>query len=285
MTLSRRLADSFIVLCTVAGAALGCGTPPTEPPPPPSPPIVYCVPVTWMEDPNDPNSDMVILWYYRIDGQPLYVSNPMPLPATQACACGLTPLPAIPGVADLGITFGGPYDPCAGLPANVQGYGPFAPNNNPGIPQQIDSFFDVFYNVAGIPNPGTSLSNTFSFSGPGTIPSGVVWDVYRKIRIPRGFHPRNICPPGALSAIGLFLINGNQVLAEPGTQGQPPIPFAQFQQNPGNSAFYKVCWAPYCQRIPCRPVPPFCLGDADGNGIVNFADITAVLASFNMACP
>ncbi len=28
-----------------------------------------------------------------------------------------------------------------------------------------------------------------------------------------------------------------------------------------------------------------CLGDADGSGAVNFADITAVLASFNLMCP
>jgi hypothetical protein len=30
---------------------------------------------------------------------------------------------------------------------------------------------------------------------------------------------------------------------------------------------------------------PFCFGDANGDGMVNFMDITAVLAAFNTACP
>lgn len=281
-TIREKLTAVALALCSATGAALGCGTPPTEPPPPPDPPVVYCVPVTWMEDPTDPLFDMVILWYYRIDGLPLYQSNPMPLFPTQACACGLTPLPTV--AQDLGISFGGAYDPCAGIPDNVPGYGPFGPPIQPGVPQQIDSFFDIFYSVAGIPNSGTP-SASFSFSGPGTIPPGVVWDVYRKIRIPRGFHPRNLCPPGSLSAIGLFLVDNGQVFAEPPAQGLPPIPFPQFQQNPGQSAFYKVCWAPFCQRIACRPAPVPCPGDANGDGAVNFADITNVLSFFNMPCP
>lgn len=33
------------------------------------------------------------------------------------------------------------------------------------------------------------------------------------------------------------------------------------------------------------PLPGVCPGDADGNGIINFADITAVLATFNSVCP
>lgn len=281
--LRSQLCVVALALCSAAGAAFACGTPPTEPPPPPAPPIVYCVPVTWMEDPNDPTADMVILWYYRVDGLPLYQSNPMPLFPTQACICGLTALPTIPGVQDLGLSFGGAYDPCAGLPGNVQGYGPFNPLGGPTA-LQVDSFFDVFYNVAGIP-PATQQTTSFGFSGPGTIPNGVVWDVYRKIRIPRGLHPRNLCPPGALSAIGLFLADNGQVFAEPPAQGLPPIPFGAFQQNPGASAFYKVCWAPFCQRIPCRPAVPPCMGDANGDSIVNFADITTVLAFFGMPCP
>ncbi|MBL8747156.1 MAG: hypothetical protein JNK58_12480 [Phycisphaerae bacterium] len=285
MNLTRqRVAAAALAIAATAATAIGCGTPPTEPPPPPNPPIVYCVPVTWMEDPNDPAADMVILWYYRIDGQPLYVSNPMPLFPTQACACGLSPLPAIPGVQDLGLSFGGAYDPCAGLPDNVQGYGPFAPPTLPTTIPQIDSFFDIFYSAAAIPNSGASAT-AFSFSGPGTIPPGVVWDVYRKIRIPRGMNPRNLCPPGALSAIGLFLVDNGQVFSEPGAQGQPPVPLPLFIQNPGASAFYKVCWAPFCQRIPCRPAPTPCPGDANGDHLVNFADITSVLANFNMPCP
>lgn len=283
-SIRKQLSAVVLALCSAAGAAFGCGTPPTEPPPPPAPPIVYCVPVTWMEDPNDPASDMVILWYYRIDGLPLYQSNPMPLFPTQACACGLSPLPLIPGVQDLGLSFGGAYDPCAGLPDNVPGYGPFVPLGGAGIPPQIDSFFDVFYNVANIP-PSPQPASSFAFGGPGTIPPGVVWDVYRKIRVPRGFHPRNLCPPGALSAIGLFLVENGQVFAEPPAQGLPPIPFPVFAQNPGASAFYKVCWAPFCQRIPCRPAVPPCPGDANGDGLINFADITNVLANFNMPCP
>lgn len=30
---------------------------------------------------------------------------------------------------------------------------------------------------------------------------------------------------------------------------------------------------------------PFCAGDADGNGVINFTDITSVLANFNAMCP
>jgi hypothetical protein len=280
----RSLGACTLALLSAVGSALACGTPPQPPPPPPDPPIVYCVPVIWMEDPVDPTADMVVLWYYRIDGLPLYQSNPMPLFSNQACACGLSALPAIPGVQDLGLSFGAAYDPCGGLPDNVKGYGPFGAIPSGPLTQQIDSFFDVFYNVAAIPStmPGNAA---FGFSGPGTIPSGVIFDVYRKIRVPRGFHPRNLCPPGALSAIGLFLVQSGQVLAEPPALGLPPIPFPQFQQNPGQSAFYKVCWAPFCQRIPCRPVPPFCAGDANGDGIVSFADVTTVLANFGAICP
>lgn len=32
-------------------------------------------------------------------------------------------------------------------------------------------------------------------------------------------------------------------------------------------------------------IPAFCAGDADGNGIVNFADITSVLANWLGMCP
>lgn len=40
-------------------------------------------------------------------------------------------------------------------------------------------------------------------------------------------------------------------------------------------------------RISIRPTPcpPPCIGDANGDNIVNFADITATLASWNMTCP
>jgi hypothetical protein len=51
-----------------------------------------------------------------------------------------------------------------------------------------------------------------------------------------------------------------------------------------------VTWAP-CPASRSEPAgvtvlpPPVCFGDADGSGIVNFADITSVLANFGNACP
>lgn len=74
-----------------------------------------------------------------------------------------------------------------------------------------------------------------------------------------------------------------QLLAGPGFTG--PIPagtytFLMQQTSPLNSA-YSVDFI----VVPaCAAAPSMCAGDADGNNIVNFADITSVLANFNNMC-
>jgi hypothetical protein len=291
--LRRRAMSSILWSVGMVGSALACGTPPIEPPPPPAPPVVCCRVVSWFLDPTDLTRQCVVVCYFREDGLPLYQSNPMPLAGSQACACGLSPLPNIPGVSEGGVSFGpaGGADPdCAPLPANVNGYGPFG--NDPCSPaaQQVDSFFDVFYTAAGIPRDPTSprSSSTFSFSGPGIIPPGVTWRVYRKICFPRNVPVSQVvCPPGSLSAIGLFLVSDGQVFAEPSGPGLPPVPFQQFIKSPGQSAFYKVKCLPLTLTAPCDPcvAPPFCSGDANGDATVNFTDISTVLANFGAACP
>jgi hypothetical protein len=289
------MTNSILATCTVTSAALGCGTPPSPPPPPPDPPVVCCRISSWFIDPVC-NKEVLILCYFREDGLPLYISNPMPLPFTQQCACGFTPLPTLPGVMDGGITFGppsNPFDSCDILGPDQPGYGPFTPLCEPQTAQQIDSFFDVFYNVAKIPprsGPCPRQSTVFSFRGPGQIQPGVPFVVYRKVIVPRGFDPNVLCSATTsnLSAIGLFLVDNGTPFIEPPAAGLPPIPFSQFSQNPGASAMYKVKCLPLDLPGPCPfpcPVPPFCAGDADGNGFVNFADITATLANFGRICP
>jgi hypothetical protein len=277
---------------TVAGAfasVLACGTSTEPPPPPPQPPIVCCQVVAWWIDPLDPTRQYAIIRYYRIDGLPLFQSNPMPLAANQLCACSLGKLPNIPGVEDAGLSFGVPQpNPCQPFPDSVPGYGPWGRAescSNP--PQQIESFFDIFTQVAGIPPSSGTQSVAYTFGGPGNIPPGVTFDVYRKICFPRGVDISQVaCPPGSLTAIGLFLVNNGTALVEPVSPGQPPIPFSLFQQNPGASSFYKVLCCPPLVTAPCDPcfAPAPCPGDANGDNVVNFSDITTVLANFGFVC-
>jgi len=291
MSLSRvqKIVISGLALACCAAGALACGVPTTPPPPPPAPPIVCCKIVAWHRDPICPGRQVLILCYFREDGLPLYQSNPMPLASGQQCACGLSPLPAFPGVADDGLSFGSAANPdqdCMTFPPNVPGYGHFTPECNPQTNQQVDSFFDVFTRIAEIPpltGPCPRLSSVFSFSGPGQIPPGQTFRVYRKVVIPAGFNPAALCPPGGLSAVGLFLVDNGQVLAEPPALGLPPVGLSQFFQNPGASAFYKVKCLPLTIPAPC-PLPG-CRGDSNGDGIVNFADITSVLSNWALQCP
>lgn len=87
--------------------------------------------------------------------------------------------------------------------------------------------------------------------------------------------------PVSLGGFPLFNFNNNpgptQVSGPDGQGG--PAPF--------------TAWTPDTlhpirkYRISIRPTPcrPPCSGDANGDGVVSFLDITAVLASWNMACP
>lgn len=296
MNIRKKLLDCSLMVLALAGTALACGHPPVEPPPPPAPPVVCCRIVSWFQDPIC-GKDTLLICYFREDGLPLYVSNPMPLPGNQQCACGFPRLPEFPGVADEGIIFGpmgNPSDSCIVLPNEVPGYGPFTGLCDPQTNQQIDSFFDVFTSVGQIP-PSQSLcmrsASVFQFrGGPDQfIPPGVNFTIYRKISIPRGFDPRLLAPPtGGLSSVGLFLVDNGVPFVEPPAAGLPPIPFSQFSQNPGFSAFYKVKVLPFDLPGPCPfpcIAPPSCPGDADNNGLVNFADITSVLANFGSICP
>jgi len=287
----RRLVVGAIALSCICGSAVPCGTPPQPPPPPPSPPIVYCSPVRWIVDPTNPNFQCIIVRYFRIDGRPLYQSNPMPLLSSQQCACALPPLSsaAVQGGAQIaGISFGAGPD-CNGLPPDVPPYGPWTRNTLPSITGQVGSFFNAYASAAqGTVQPpdATSFFDVFSFAGPGTIPSGVVWDIYQYIRVPNGFPMNTLCIPGQAWMIGLFLIDGGQVLAEPPAQGLPPIPFNQFATNPGASAFYKFCWLPNTLPGPCPcPIPPPCVGDLNGDGFRNTLDLTIFLGNFGTPCP
>ncbi|MFM9956480.1 MAG: hypothetical protein ACKVZJ_00250 [Phycisphaerales bacterium] len=291
MKMSRRLMVGALAVACAAGSALACGTPPKPPPPPPEPPIVYCQPIRWVVDPTNPNFDCIIVRYFRLDGQPLYRSNPMPLPATQQCACSLPPLPTVAvgaGAQIVGISFGAQPD-CA-LPPDAPGYGPWTRNNNPGFRNQVQNFYSAYGAAAGgtiQPPAAPSFFDIFSFSGPGNIPPNVTWDIYQYIRVPRGFDPSVLAIPGQAWLIGLFLIDGTQVLAEPSAQGLPPIPFSQFAQNPGDSAFYKFCWLPNTlpPPCPCPPTPPTCIFDSNNDGVINVIDLTAFLAAFGSTCP
>lgn len=287
-------ACSVLAATGLASAVLACGTPPGPPPPPPAPPVVCCRIVAWYQDPVCIGRQTIILCYYREDGLPLFVSNPMPLPASQQCGCAVSKLPNFPGVEDGGIAFGPVGDPaarCITFPQDVPGYGPFTTLCSPQTTQQIDSFFDIFTKAAGIPRDTSTncpqQSNVFSFSGPGQIPAGVGFGLYRKVIIPAGFNPNLLCGFG-LSAVGLFLIDNGVPFVEPPASGLPPIPFGQFAQNPGASAFYKVKCLPLDLPAPCAfpcVAPTPCLGDANNDGIVGFGDITTVLNFFGRICP
>lgn len=282
---TRSLAQSALSIACLTGMALACGTPPVPPPPPPAPPIVCCRIAAWFIDPIC-KKQVLILCYFRQDGLPLYQSNPMPLLATQQCACGLSALPHLPGVMEGGISFGLPGNPlqsCLPMAPDQPGYGPFTPPCDNQLTPQINSFFDVFYSAANIPptSTGCNLSSVFQFGGPGTIPPGIPFVVYRKVIVPRGFNPATLCT--GESAIGLFLVNNGTAFAEPPQQGLPPVSFAAFAGNPGASAFYKVKCLPLDLPGPC-PLPT-CPGDANGDGSVNFADITSVFSHWLVPCP
>lgn len=283
-------ASGMLALVAAAGSVLACGTPPEPPPPPPAPPIVCCQVVSWFIDPANPNRECIIVRYFRQDGLPLFVSNTMPVTGTQQCACGVPSLPPIPGLMDMGLSFGLNFEPCGQLPTNAPGYNTFGPGSDPFVGQAVESFFDIFNSVAGIPNPnpGTArISTVWSFSGPGFIPPNVRFDVYRKLCFPRGFDPRQLCPPDSLSSLGLFLVDGQQVFIEPGFPGGPAIPVGQWKPNVPVAA-YKVKCLPFPFVEPCNPCPPPpspCPGDANGDNVVNFADISATLAAFGRICP
>lgn len=273
-------------LTVTVSSVLACGAPTQPPPPPPAPPIVCCVVVDWFTRPNEPDCEFLLVRYFRQDGLPLYQSNPMPLLPTQQCLCSLPPLPTSAigaGVQVMGFSFGRPDNlPWVGLPDNVPGYGPFQQVGSPSILNQVQQFNAIYAKAAGDLIPASGPPQVFGFAGPGTIPPGQVWDIFQVIKIPRGFDPRLLCPfSGAMGAVGLFLGDGGQVLAEPVAPGLAPIPLAQFAQNPGASAFYKFKWYPLIVPPPCPPCP----GDINGDGRRDFADLNILLSFFNIPCP
>ncbi len=284
------LLNSALVFGAAVSAVLACGAPPPQhpPPPPPDPPLVCCIVIAKQPDPADPAFERWIVRYFRQDGQPLYQSNPMPLPATQACICAVPPLPPqaiAAGATITGLRFGaGP--PWRGLPPNVPGYRPFSPISQaqqPGLYSQAGQFFQVYAAAAGptVSPPEGGFAQLWGFTGPGEIPPNQLFDIYQELRVPAGFPPSLLCVPGQMWMIGLFLQNGNQLLAEPVQPGLPPIAIAQFGQNPGQSAFYKFKWYP--DIVP--PVCPPCPGDTNGDFVVNFSDLNSVLSFFGLQCP
>jgi len=310
----RKIAIGALVVGNAMSAALGCGTPPVTsppqqpppppPPPPPAPPIVCCVVIDHFVDPVNPNLECIITRYFRRDGAPLYESNPMPLAPGQLCACALPPLPSIAvqkGARIVSTTFGDPrIIPWQDLPPDQPPYGPFQPLDDPNLSFQVDSFFDIFVQAAtpppGTPGepqniapPDTGRQQLWTFgAGPngGQIPPGVFWDIYQKIRVPRGFDPNCLCVPGQIWFLGLFLIESDptgavRVVVEPSTPG-PGLTPSQFAAAPDKSAFYKFRW--YRPVIP-PPCPPPCVGDANLDGIVSFTDVLTTLGQFNQICP
>lgn len=273
-------------LSVAVSSVLACGTPTQPPPPPPAPPIVCCVVIDWFIRPNEPDCEYILVRYFRQDGLPLYQSNPMPLAPTQFCLCSLPPLPPDPtgvGPMSVGFRFGAPGAlPWNGLPDDAPGYGPFQPVANPNVLAQVQEFNQAYAKAAGDTVDLPGAPQVFGFAGPGTIPPGVAWDIYQLIKVPRGYDPRNLCPfAGAMGIVGLFLGDGGLVLAEPLAPGMPPIPFPQFAQNPGQSAFYKFKWYPVIIPPPCPPCP----GDINGDGRRDFADLNILLGVFNIPCP
>jgi hypothetical protein len=274
--------------------ALSCGTPPpmNPPPPPPAPPIVCCQVIDRVPCPIDPcNFEYWIVCYGRIDGLPLFNSNPMALTPGQACGCAVPPLnPAAvaAGATVVGLWFTDPtrvpWDPTQ-IP-NEPGYGPFEPEPDPNIQFQVDSFFDIYYQAAGIvpdANP-LGVSSLFSFrtgAAGGQILPGLVFNVYTCIRVPRNFPPDALCTPLQEGGIGLFMIEPTgEVLLEPLAPGLAPIPAALFA--PGDGAFYKFRWYPVSVPPSCPPpFPP----DINSDGLVDTADLGTLIANFGMLNP
>lgn len=304
----KKFAVCALMVGSTVGAALACGHPPVPPPPPPKPPLVCCMVIDHFVDPTDPNFECVIVRYFRRDGLPLYSSNPMPLVPGQFCLCALPPLGSAAiacGARIVATTFGDPKNiPWQGLPPDQPPYGPFQPVNDPNLQIQVDQFFTLYAEAATPPPtapgepqnirpPDTGLSQLWTFGPPagatGQIPPNVVFDIYQKIRVPRGFDPNCLCPPNQIWFFGLFFVDqdaaGNTILqVEPGAAGNG-LTFGQFAQNPQNSAFYKFRWYRPVVPPPCPPTPGPCPGDANGDGVVNFADITGVVANWLRPCP
>lgn len=288
----KKLVTTALAMGCSTAAVLACGTPPEPPPPPPDPPIVCCFVIDWWIDPADPGFEYLTVRYVRDDGLPLFQSNPMPLPPTQQCACALPPLPqsaAAAGVQVVGLSFGDILPSWQGLPPDVPGYGPFEPIDPTDNTQfQVDSFFDIYYQLGGIPIPpaGERLSSVFQFGGPGDIPPGQVFDVYQLLRIPAGFDPNQLCLPQQLGGLGLFLVDNGQVFVEPPAPGAPPLNLAQFAANGGNAAFYKFRWYPLHVPPPCPIIigPNPCPWDFNGDGNVGAADLAQLLGAWGF-CP
>jgi len=276
---------------TAASIAMACGTPPPEapPPPPPDPPIVVCQVIDRVPCPIDPcGFEYWIVCYGRMDGLPLFNSNPMEITPGQQCLCVVPPLPQ--GAIDQGATVIGLWltDP-ANLPwdpTQIQdepGYGPFNVINDSSIQTQVDSFFDIYYTAAGITPPpgGTGLTTVF-----GTPPTGgeilpeIVFNVYQIIRVPRNFDPLKLCPPSQEGGIGLFLADNGTVGLEPLAPGLPPIGIADYV--PGNGAIYKFRWLPVA--VPPSCPPPF-TSDLNGDGVVDTADLGLLLGGFGLSHP
>lgn len=284
------LLNGTLIFGASLSAVLACGAPPPQhpPPPPPDPPIVCCIVIAKQPDPDDPLFERWIVRYFRQDGQPLYQSNPMPLPANQSCICAVPALPpqAIGGGASIVALRFGARPPWRGLPPNVPGYLPFSPispASQPGLYSQAQQFFQAYTNAAGptVTPPEGGFAQLWGFSGPGQILPEQFFDIYQELRVPQGFSPSLLCVPGQMWMISLFLQSGTQLLAEPLAPGLPPISLASFVVNPGQSAFYKFKWYP--DIVP--PVCPPCPGDTNGDLTVNFLDLNFVLSFFGQQCP
>ncbi len=291
----KSLAAGAVGALTAAATVFACGTPPPmhPPPPPPAPPIVCCMTIAKVPCPIDPcNFEYWIVCYGRIDGQPLFVSNPMPLPNFQTCICAIPPLPpeaVTCGAQMIGLWFTNParipWDPT--LITDEPGYGPFEPILDPSTQSQGNAFFDVFYAAGGVIPPPSADGNRASLwgfsGGPGAqIFPGLVFNVYTCIRVPRGFPDIKLCVPLQEGAIGLFLRSGAQLLIEPLLTGQPPIPLPAYNPNNG-TAIYKFRWYPNMAPPSC---PPRLAADVNGDGIVDTADLGLLIGAFlNTACP
>jgi len=240
--------------------------------------------------PVDPcNFEYWILCYGRIDGLPLYQSNPMALQVNQVCACAVPPLSTgavAAGASVIGLWLTNPlnvpWDPT--MIPDEPGYGPFEPTPDPNIQFQVDSFFDIYYQAALVPPPTTgpagNLSTVFQFRGPGQILPNLVFNVYQCIRVPRGFDPALLCTPLQEGAIGLFLGQDGVIALEPLAPGLPPIGITGFV--PGDGAIYKFRWYPVNVPPSCPPAfPP----DINSDGLVNTADLGLLIGSFGSPGP
>lgn len=321
-TCSRRMTFGALASLVVSGVVLACGTPPPmlPPPPPPDPPVVCCNVIWRGPCPIDPcNFEYWIACYGRIDGVPLFNSNPMPLLPSQRCLCAVPPLPPAAvacGASVVGFWFTNPLN-LPWDPRDIQdekGYGPFEPVKDDSTQFQVDQFFDIYYQAAGIPLPlpasdapgrtqrviagdstaagaeetvsaGTEdglpggptggFASIFGFRGPGQIIPGVVFNCYVCYRVPRGFDPNKLCLPLEQGAIMLFLQDGQQVLLEPDGPGQPPIPLPAWQ--PGRGAVYKFNWYP----VAVPPSCPFTLqADVNDDNKVDSADLSVLIGQF-----